>query len=103
LSDSISTPGCRRRDKPFVAELQKIAEYCDFKELLRDRIVCGIRDKNVQHLHRLLVETDLTFDKAMQLAQAAETAEKDARARGPLRSGEQRGGRDTATMQASAM
>lgn len=42
--------------------------------MLRDRLVCGIRDKAVQR--RLLREADLTFDKALDAALAAETAER---------------------------
>lgn len=38
----------------------------------RDRLVCGIQ-------RRLLSERDLTFDKALKLAQAIETASKDVR------------------------
>ena len=37
----------------FVAELRKIAEFCEFndtlKDMLRDCIVCGIRDKKGFH------------------------------------------------------
>ena len=43
----------------YIAELRKIAEYCNFgthlETMLRDRIVCGIRDENVQR--RLLAES----------------------------------------------
>ena len=46
----------------FVAALQSIAEHCDngdsLKDMLRDRIVCGIRDKSVQC--SLLKESKLT-------------------------------------------
>ena len=42
---------------------------------LRDRIVCGLRKEAIQK--RLLVETNLTFDKAGKLAVAMETAIKD--------------------------
>ena len=45
--------------------------------MLRDRLVCGIKDSRVQR--RLLSETDLTFKKAFELAQASEVAEKNAR------------------------
>ena len=43
--------------------------------MLRDRLVCGIRDAKVQR--RLLAEPDLKFKKALELAQAAEAAERD--------------------------
>ena len=45
--------------------------------MLRDRLVCGIKNSQVQR--RLLSETDLTFKKAFGLAQASEVAEKNAR------------------------
>ena len=65
----------------FVAELRKIAQYCEYgvvlSDMLRDCLVCGIRDKGVQC--RLLRETDLTFDKALETALATETAERDSR------------------------
>ena len=45
--------------------------------MLRDRLVCGIRDAHTQR--RLLAEPELTFKKAFDLAQASETAEKNAK------------------------
>ena len=39
----------------------------------RDRIVCGIRNDGIQQ--KLLVEGNLTFDRAVQLANAIERAE----------------------------
>ena len=65
----------------FVAELRSIATYCEFKdatitEMMRDRLVCGVRDKRLQQ--RLLAEPDnVAFDKALKLAQSFEAAEKD--------------------------
>ena len=65
----------------FVAELRRLTEFCDFgptlDEMLRDRLVCGIGDTRVQR--RLLSETALTFTKAFELAQAAESAEQNAK------------------------
>ena len=62
----------------FVAALRKLAESCQFgnvlEEMLRDRIVCGIRDNAVQR--RLLAEPKLTFAKAFETVQAVESAEK---------------------------
>ena len=43
--------------------------------MLRDRLVCGIRDKRIQQ--RLLAEPELTFQKARELALAAETATRN--------------------------
>ena len=63
----------------FVAELRKIVKYCEYGEvlsdMLRDRVVFGISNKRVQR--RLLQEPDLTFDKALEMALAAETADRD--------------------------
>ena len=42
--------------------------------MLRDRLVCGIADSRLQCW--LLAELDLTFKKALELAQAQETAEE---------------------------
>ena len=65
----------------FVAELRNIAQDCEYGEvlsdMLRDRVVCGICDKAVQR--SLLREPNLSFDKALEIALAAEAAEKDSR------------------------
>ena len=62
----------------FVAELRRLSEFCEFggslDEMLRNRLVCGLRDVRVQR--RLFAEPKLTFTKAFELAQAAELAEK---------------------------
>ena len=63
----------------YVAELRKLSEHCKFgtalNDMLRDRLVCGIVDQRIQR--RLLAEPDLTFAKALELAQAAEAAERN--------------------------
>ncbi len=63
----------------FVAELRNIAKDCEFgaalEENLRDRLVCGISDHNLQK--RLLSEQNLTFKRAFDIAQSHETAAKD--------------------------
>ena len=63
----------------FVAQLRKIAEHCDYgavlSDMLRDRLVCGTSNKGIQR--RLLLQAHLTFDRAMEIALAAEAAEKD--------------------------
>lgn len=65
----------------YVAKLRKLSEHCNFgdtlNDMLRDRLVCGINNQQVQR--RLLSEPDLTFAKALELAQAAEAAERNAR------------------------
>ena len=45
--------------------------------MLRDRVVCGVRDARVQRT--LLAKPDLTFKMAFTLAQAAEVAEQNAK------------------------
>ena len=65
----------------FIADLRKLSEHCKFAntfdDMLRDRLVCGIRDARIQR--RLLAEPDLTLKKAFDLAQASETADKNFR------------------------
>lgn len=68
----------------FMAELRKITQYCEYGEVLSnmlwDRIVCSISNKAVQR--RLLQETALTFEKALETALAAESSAKDSRCLG---------------------
>ena len=63
----------------YVAQLRKLSEFCDFKDtladMLRDRLVCGCRDRRLQC--KLLAEKDMTFDQALAIAKALETAEKE--------------------------
>ena len=63
-----------------VAEFKCLSEHCEFagtlNDMLYDRIVCGINDSHIQR--RLLVELDLTYKKAYELALALETADKSA-------------------------
>ena len=65
----------------YIAELQALSQNCNFgdtlKLMLRDRIVCGIND--VQTQKRLLVEKDLTFSKAKEIALGLELAVQGAR------------------------
>ena len=63
----------------FMADLRRIAANCAFEdrleEMLRDRLVCGVNDTQIQR--RLLAEPRLTLDTALGLAQAIEAAAKD--------------------------
>ena len=63
----------------YVAELKKFSEHCGFgdtlNDMLRDRLVCGINDGGIQR--RLLSEPELTYKKALDLAQAMEAAERN--------------------------
>ena len=45
--------------------------------MLRDWLVCGVNDERIQR--RLLSKVDLTFERGIKLAQAAESADKDTR------------------------
>ena len=65
----------------FVAELCRLSEHCAFgearNEMLRDRLVCGASNTNIQQ--KLLAESDdLTLEKALTTALAMETAEQNA-------------------------
>ena len=63
----------------FTAELRSLARFCNFKDslddMLRDRLVCGISD--VQMQKRLLAEPKLTLKKATELALSMEAASKN--------------------------
>ena len=66
----------------FVARLRDLASHCEYgdsaKELIRDRLVCRIRNN---HLQRSLLEVaKLTFEKAFEIAQLHEAAEKNSKA-----------------------
>ena len=65
----------------YVAELRRITAECKYGEalnkMLRDHLVCGVNDRRFQR--QLLAETDLTFKKATDLAQAMEAADKNVR------------------------
>lgn len=60
----------------FVAELRQLSEHCEFgavlEDMLRDRLVCGINDDGIHR--RLVGEATLTFRRALEIAQAMETA-----------------------------
>ena len=62
----------------FVVQSRKLATHCEFRdhlnEALRDRFVCGLKSDVIQK--RLLSEADLTFNRAVDIAQAIEAAEQ---------------------------
>ena len=64
----------------FVAALKKLAEHCDFNEVLndtiRDQIVRGLRSEAVQK--HLLTESAFTLDKAIDISVSMELAAKEA-------------------------
>ena len=63
----------------YVAPLKKMSQNCEFgqflQDALRDRFVCGLRNDHIQK--RLLSEDKHTFEKALNLSVAMETAAKD--------------------------
>ena len=63
----------------FVAELRQLARDCEFKEhldeVLHYRFVCELQNEASQK--RLLTESNLTFNKAIEIAPSAETATKN--------------------------
>ncbi|KAG1929501.1 K02A2.6-like [Pimephales promelas] len=64
----------------FVAVLKKLAEHCEFgkvlNDTLRDRLVCGLRCEGIQK--RLLTESNLTLQRAIELSVSMELAAKEA-------------------------
>lgn len=62
----------------YVAALRHLARHCDYgdslKDMLRDRIVCGIREEGVRKC--LLTKKDLKYEKALEIATGMESAEK---------------------------
>ena len=61
----------------FDAALRKLATHCEFgatlEETLRDRFVCGLQHEATQR--RLLSKSGLTYQKALEIAQAMERAD----------------------------
>ena len=68
----------------FVAGLKSSARTCDFgdmlDDMLRDRFVVGLLSEDTQRI--LLTEPDLTFNRAVTVAAARETAESEVREMG---------------------
>lgn len=60
----------------YITALRHLARHYEFQDwldpLLCDHLVCGLRDKTLQH--RLLAEPELTLTKAIQMARAFEVA-----------------------------
>ncbi len=63
-----------------MAELKKLAQHCEYgatlPQMLRDRLVCGVKDDQMK---RRLSEVELTFEKALTVCQAMESANKNVR------------------------
>lgn len=66
--------------KTYVAEIKKLSEHCEFgtalNDSLRDRFVCKLSNDHEAIQKRLLVETTLTFEKALKIAVAMEQPSK---------------------------
>ena len=65
----------------YVAELRRLTKHCEFgaylDDALRDRFVCGLRSETIQK--KLLTETDLSFQRAVDIAHTMESAAENAR------------------------
>ena len=65
----------------FVTRLRDLASQCEYgdsaKEMIRDRLVCGVRDDTLQRT--LLAVAKLTYDKAYELAVLHESAVQNSR------------------------
>ncbi|XP_064488368.1 uncharacterized protein K02A2.6-like [Ornithodoros turicata] len=78
ISSTASTPATDRASGDSPPQQQATTEQptpptaLPLDVMMRDRFICGIRDKNLQQ--RLLVERDVTFDRAFKIALATESA-----------------------------
>ena len=63
----------------YIAALRRLSEHCNYgtvlEDMLRDRLVCCIRDDRIQQ--RLLSEATLDFDRPVQIASPIERATKN--------------------------
>ena len=63
----------------YMAKLRHLASTCNFEQFLdqalRDRLVCGLRNATTQKC--LLAEADLTLQRALEIAQGMEIAERN--------------------------
>ncbi|KAK3106947.1 hypothetical protein FSP39_003645 [Pinctada imbricata] len=67
------TQGQGESVETFIGSLHELAEHCEFdnkSEVIRDRLVIGIRDKEVSE--KLQLQADLTLDKACEMARNSE-------------------------------
>ena len=61
--------------RDFLARLKKLAESCEVEEAIRDRFVCGLKERTIKR--KLLAVADLTLQSAVEKACAAELTEKE--------------------------
>ena len=63
----------------YLSELRALAQWCKFgntlRDMLRDRLVCGMNEETIQR--RLLAESGLTLKKALEIAQGFEAAARN--------------------------
>ena len=63
----------------YIARLRQLSRDCQFgsflEEMIRDRLVCGIKSDRIQN--RLLSEPELSLQRATEMAVALETAGRD--------------------------
>ena len=63
----------------YVPELQRLATHCEFgkylNDALQDRLVCGLSNNSIQK--HLLTETNLTYARAVEVAQGLEAAKRN--------------------------
>ena len=75
-----SIPGNKRNTTTYGTELRKIGKYCEYgpvlSDMLRDHLVCGTH-KTTQRW--LLEESELTFEKALEVPLSTEAAEDSKR------------------------
>ena len=61
-----------------MADLRRLAKDCGFgdslEKMLRDRLACGINDQTIQR--KMLVEKDLTFKRALEIAEGTQAADQ---------------------------
>ena len=66
----------------YIAELRRLSTHCEYgtylDKALLDQLIWGVRSESIQK--KLLSETNLTLAKAMELAQAIEAADQNAKA-----------------------
>lgn len=66
--------------REYLAAIRKLSEHCEFgtnlSDSLRDRLVCGLKSETIQR--KLLSEATLTYETAVELVVAMETAHRDA-------------------------
>ena len=63
----------------YIAELRRLSIKCEFgdylEQALRDRLVCGLRSKDIQE--ELLTKSDLTLTRAQEIAEGMEAASRN--------------------------